>query len=268
MSKKNLCKKISLCLFMSILISNAYFCSSVEARRTNQIVVVRALRDIPDGTTIGFGDVNESTVSQNQLPIGVSARTKAKPDDTTYFLSSKNDAVGRISKGLMKGQILFFSYPGYRGNTVITAVKDIPLGIAIRDDSVAEVTLNPRRIPVSAIFSKREALGKRSLGILKGQTLTAESNHPAEYGGEFPTVGAGYKTRSCFYAVRKIPAGEILRVADVRQRTFRYVTNTINAPENFSLFVDGRRTTHAIDKGQIICESDLERQNGAHDGKR
>jgi flagella basal body P-ring formation protein FlgA len=214
---------------------------------------------MPDGTTIGFGDVGESPVSQTQLPVGVSARTKAKSDDTTYFLTSKNDAVGHISKGLKKGQILFFSYPGYRGCTAISAVKNIPRGMTIRDDSLIEINLNPRRIPVMAIGSKREALGKRSSGILKGQALTAESSHPAQCGGEFPAVGTGYKMRSCFYAVREISAGETLNAADVRQRTFRYVTDTISEPENFSVHINGRRTTHAIDKGQVICEPDLER---------
>lgn len=219
---------------------------------------VRAVHDVMPGEAIRATDVSTVVVPRNSVPSCVIAGSKGeRGPDATLFPSKVSDVQGRISKGIRKGQLLYFSYPGFRGPTVVLAERAIPKGDLIRPEAIIEKELCPMDIPWWSVPSKEEAIKKISAGIEKGQIVTFD---PGGYGqngrgGAFPLRGANMAGGSCFQVVKDISAGAILNSAYYRH--FPFTRGAHQEPKMPAQSLDGRRVKHDVRAGAIIFEDDL-----------
>ena len=84
-----------------------------------QVTVVYAQKNIPEGKIIGADDVAETRISKTRLPGLLASYEEAVEQHmgskTAWYPTSKMDVVGRISRDISNGNILIFKYPGFEG---------------------------------------------------------------------------------------------------------------------------------------------------------
>jgi flagella basal body P-ring formation protein FlgA len=218
---------------------------------------VYALVNIAAGTVIKPEFVATKNVDATEIPAGVVSQDDLHGTDAdSWYLPKTEDAVGRISKGIRKGELLFFSYPGLRGRFVVVATRDIPDGHKIEKTSVEEKEINPCDMPVLAVPSNSDAIGNISTGILRGQIVAYERGRfgPSGRGGDWP--GSNRERLPYVYAIKDIAKGSVITDADVRHSTYRSRGLTKGDPD-IALYPVGRRVRSSISEGQIIANHDL-----------
>jgi len=219
--------------------------------------VVYAVVDIADGAVIKPDAVAAMTVDTRELPDGVvSEEDLHGANAESWYVTKTKNAIGRISKGIRKGEILFYSYPGFGGRFVIVAVKDIPDGQMIAKDSIEEKEINPCDMPVLAVSSEDEAIGKPSTGILRGQIITYESGGFGRNGRGGDTPGSNRERLPYVYAIKNVAKGSVIKDVDVRHGTYRSRGLT-KGDADIALYPEGKRAKSAISAGQIIANHDL-----------
>jgi hypothetical protein len=224
--------------------------------RSTHIKAVVATRDIGIGATIRLDDVFEEEILKELIPAGVGYyeelsgnRNRSQP--TTFYIRSSANAVGRISKGIRRKQILYFSYPGMRGDTVVFAKNNIPKNTRIVLDSLVEKEANPCDIPYNAIESKSQVVGKLTDdGLFKDEILVEDRRDRIRSARCEAVPGQKY------VAARKdIAAGVVVSSSDVE-----HGIGPPNRPSDpkFATKPEGRRLKHRVVIGQIILEDDLQ----------
>lgn len=223
--------------------------------------VVCATRDIPIGATIPSDAVAEKDADKSLIPARVVASSElaSHGHPASFYLTSTSDAIGRVSKGIRKGDVLYFSYPGFRGCTVIFSVRDVPEGTIIKSDSVVEKEINPCDIPIRAASSLKEVVGKYSTGIRKGQVITDEEGNFGRngMGGDFPGFDSASVAPACVYALKDIAAGSVIRPADIRHSSSRFSQSVKADNLRYAMFPEGRQAKRILSAGKIIMQEDV-----------
>ncbi|MBU6453239.1 MAG: hypothetical protein KGS72_15760 [Cyanobacteria bacterium REEB67] len=237
-----------------LCLASAARAQSPSVRISGNVVVVCAARELPDGKTIAPTDIVTKYVAASTLPEGV-APGSAFGKSSTYFAQRKSDVVGRLSKGIHKGQILFYSFPGFRGPSTVVALLDIPAGSEISGTDVEEREMNPCDIPTYACATRDDTVGCTSTGIARGQVVVRAERGPAgkrRRGGLMPGPDSNHFSFDEVSARKFIPAGALLDMSNVRHATVHLNHWLSGPPANLELHPEGQKAKLPIEPGQVI----------------
>jgi len=226
---------------------------------------VVALREIKAGETIAVSSIAVVNLPVSQIAQGVPKfkdyrKTFGQSEAvSSYYIDTLDDAAGRLSLGLRKGQVLYSSYPGLRGDTVVIASRDVPDGVIISKDSVLEQKINPNYIPVYSCAGVEEVIGKGSSGIKKGQVIVFGDCGPEQL--HFKSVSPGPHANRFRLdrasAKRKISKGEVFSASNV-QRDIEWAVHTNrSSPFTYVAHPEGLRAKVDVSKGQIITTNEV-----------
>ncbi len=252
---------VSLLLGLSSLASaedNANFTSAM----TRAVV---ASRDIKAGETIAV-----SSIAVVNLPVSQIARGVPKFKDyrktfgqqeaaSSYFFDTLEDAAGKLSLGLRKGQVLYFSYPGLRGDTVVVASKGVPDGAIIGKDSVIEQKINPNYIPIYSCAGIEDVIGKRSSGIKRGEVIVFEDCglEQSHFRSVPPGPHANRIRLERASAKRKISKGEVFSDSNIQRDIEWAVRKDRSCQFTYVAHPEGLRAKVDVSKGQIITTNEV-----------
>jgi len=246
------------CLFLLA----AFVCSpclAEESKTRADIPVVYAVKQIDCCKSIAKSDLAIRKVSVDSLPKGVFAKEAAlKADAESFYVTSIKEAAGRNSKGIRKGEILYFNSPDFRGSTVVLAKDDIPEGRQITKDFLEERELNPNDISPAAAYGLADVVGKISKGIEKGQIVTwVHGAGNAKYrAGEAPGPSPRKNYAS---ATKDIAKGALIRKSDFERGKARYELWNPGRVDTYIENPEGYKVIRAIQQGQIITKYDAEK---------
>jgi len=234
-------------------------CLAADSAKGKDIPVVYAVKQIDCCKTISKNDLAVKNVPADSLPKGLLPKDAAlKANAESFYVSTIKEAAGRNSKGIRKGEILYFNSPDFRGSTVVMAKKDIPEGREITADFLEEKELNPNDISPAAAYGMADVVGKLSRGIEKGNIVTwvyGKGNEKFR-AGEAP----GPSPRKHYaVATKDIAVGKKISKSDFEHGTTRYERWNPGRIDTYIEEPEGYKVTRAIQQGQIITKYDAEK---------
>jgi len=231
--------------------------SDTSAEEEKTASVVYAVKQIHNGKTIKKSDVAVKSVPASSLPPRLLLHKEADMTKVeSFYEACVSEVVGRVSKGIRKGQILYFNWPGFRGPTVVLAIRDIAPGSVIERNSVEEHDINPNDISPAAAEGFWDVVGKKSNGIKKGQIVTWVRGESGFRSGEVlgPLQGKPYAS-----AVREIRKGALITRDDFETGSMRYRRWSPGDVDSFVEDPEGFEAIWPIQKGQIITKKDVKK---------